>query len=323
VTDGAIVVDQLTKRYAGRPVVDRLSFVVRPGEVVGLLGPNGAGKTTTVEIVEGYRRPDGGTVRLLGAEPTSGGPELKARVGLMLQGGGGIYPQASPREAVRLFASFHRGASDAEELMDVVGLRSVADARYRRLSGGEKQRLALAIALVGEPEVLILDEPTAGLDPAVRATTRGLIADLRRKGTAILLTTHELEDVERVADRVILIDRGRSVYEGSPSALAAGGPPRVRFRLADPLSASDRLSLAVIMLDGARGDLADEGGARYRLDGAAASPALVERLAHWCAERGALLLDLRTGGGSLEERYLELVGSEDGSAGASEEGPQA
>ena len=310
-TEAAVVVDQLTKRYGTRAVVEGLTFVVHPGEVLALLGPNGAGKTTTVETIEGYRRPDAGSVRVLGEDPAAGRPALKARVGLMLQGGGGVYPQATPREMLRLFAGFHRPPGDVGGLIELVGLELVANTRYRQLSGGEKQRLALAIALVGAPEVLLLDEPTAGLDPAARATTRQLIGGLRDRGAAILLTTHDLADVEHMADRVILIDHGRALVRGTPSQLAAGGQARLRFRMTRSLSDPEHVALEAALLDGVPGILASEGVGRYALEGATPSPELVERLARWSAQRGILVAEARTGGGTLEERYLELVGSEE------------
>ena len=310
-TEAAVVVDRLTKRYDGRAVVEGLTFVVHPGEVLALLGPNGAGKTTTVETIEGYRRPDGGSVRVLGEDPAAGPPGLKARVGLMLQGGGGIYPQATPREMLRLFAGFHGPPGDVGSLIELVGLELVANTRYRQLSGGEKQRLALAIALVGDPEVLLLDEPTAGLDPAARATTRQLIGGIRDHGAAILLTTHDLADVEHMADRVILIGHGRALVEGTPSQLAAGGQARLRFRMTRALSGPEHGALEAALLDGVPGTLASEGVGRYALEGVAPSPELVERLARWSAQRGILVAEARTGSGTLEERYLELVGSEE------------
>jgi len=211
--DAAVVVQDLTKRYGDRTVLDGVSLSVAAGELVALLGPNGAGKTTTVEIIEGYRRADGGTVRVLGHDPVRGGRALRARVGLMLQGGG-IDPRAAPRETLVQYGRFHADARDAEELLDLVGLRAVARTRYRRLSGGERQRLGLALALVGQPEVLVLDEPTAGMDPEGRAATRAIVADLRASGVAILLTSHDLGDVER-GDRYAGWARG-----GRPSAVA-------------------------------------------------------------------------------------------------------
>ena len=270
----------------------------------------------TVEIVEGYRTADGGSVRVLGTNPGTGGPNLKARVGLMLQGGGGIYPQARPDEILRLYASFHAGGRGPQKLIDLVGLRTSARTPYRRLSGGEKQRLALAVALVGDPEVLILDEPTAGMDPEGRAATRTLIAELRGTGVAILLTTHDLADVERLADHVALIDHGRLVAAGSPDELASSASPRLRFRLPHPLEVADREELSGTLLDGAPGSLTDEGGGRYRLDGVTAEPDVLARLARWSAERGLLIAELTTGRGSLEERYLELVAGAEGEPGA-------
>src|SRR3954454_3066369 len=243
-TDGdpAVVVDGLVKRYGGRTVVDGVSLQVRPGELVALLGPNGAGKTTTVEVVEGYRQRDAGRVTLLGTDPARGGRTLRARVGLMLQGGG-IDPRARPRETIVQYGRFHDDARDAGELLDLVGLTSVAESRYRLLSGGERQRLGLALALVGRPELLVLDEPTAGMDPAARAATRELVAALRDQGTTILLTTHDLTDVERLADTVAVLARGAIVALGSPSELTAVAVPRLRFRLAAPLDNSGRRDL--------------------------------------------------------------------------------
>jgi ABC-2 type transport system ATP-binding protein len=323
----AIEVAGLVKRYDGRDVVAGVTFAVPRGEIFALLGPNGAGKTTTVEILEGYRRADAGTVRVLGLDPAREGAALRARIGLMLQAGG-VYPQARPGEILRLYAAFHAAPRDTDELLDVVGLREVAKTRYKVLSGGQKQRLALALALVGRPELVVLDEPTAGMDPAARVTTRTLIGELRAAGVTVLLTTHDLADVEALADRIALIDRGRLVALGSPAELTAGASPRLRFRLAVPLSAPDRAALGErLVAAGQRpvaaasastsvagvpavgaAELVDEGGGHYRLDGATPGPKLVARLADWCATNGALIVELRTSGGTLEQRYLELVG---------------
>jgi ABC-2 type transport system ATP-binding protein len=307
----AIEIRDLVKRYDRRAVLAGLTFAVGRGECLALLGPNGAGKTTTVEILEGYRRADGGEVRVLGLDPARDGTALHGRVGLMLQAGG-VYPQARPREILRLYARFHAAPRDPDELLDLVGLRGVATTRYKVLSGGEKQRLGLALALVGRPELVILDEPTAGMDPAAKATTRALIGELRAAGVTVLLTTHDLADVERLADRVALIDRGRLVALGSPAELTAGASPRLRFRLARPLPDTDRVALVADLAGGRPAvTLLDEGGARYRLDGCPPDPAVIARLAAWCARRGALILELGTSGGSLEDRYLELLAGED------------
>jgi ABC-2 type transport system ATP-binding protein len=233
-----VVVERLTKRYGERTVVDEASLEVRRGEVVALLGPNGAGKTTTVEIIEGYRRADGGTVRVLGADPWRAGRDQRARVGLMLQSGG-FDMRARPRETVRQYAAFHARPLDVDALIEELGLTDVADTPYRRLSGGERQRLAFAVALVGRPDVLILDEPTAGMDPVVRAAVRHRIGEVRRDGAAVLLTSHELAEVERLADRICILVAGRIVASGTRAELAAGLRPRLRFGLDRPLHTED------------------------------------------------------------------------------------
>ena len=221
-TDGsgasAIEARGLVKRYAGRTVVDGIDLDVATGELVALLGPNGAGKTTTVEIVEGYRRPDAGRVSVLGRDPWEADRTHRSRVGLMLQDGG-FDIRARPAETLRQYAAFHQDPRSPDDLLDRLGLRTVAVTPYRRLSGGERQRLSLAVALVGRPEVLVLDEPTAGMDPEARAVTRELIATERTAGVAILLTSHDLVDVERLADRVVVIAAGRVLAAGDVAAV--------------------------------------------------------------------------------------------------------
>ncbi|HEX2756256.1 MAG TPA: ABC transporter ATP-binding protein [Candidatus Limnocylindrales bacterium] len=310
----AIEVSGLRKSYDHRPVLRDLSFRVAAGEIFALLGPNGAGKTTTVEIIEGYRRADRGEVRVLGVDPARAGRAHRARVGLMLQGGGGIDPRMTAREVVGLHARFHAEPRDVDELLGRVGLTgSTARTRYRRLSGGEKQRVGLALALVGRPELAILDEPTAGMDVEARAATRDLLAGLRASGVTVLLTSHDLVDVERLVDRLAILDRGRIVAIGAPQELTAASFPVLRFRLALPLAEPDRVALADRLAE-AGGDsriaIEDDGGSgRYRVDGLAPTPPIVATVASWCEARGALILELRTGGGSLEERYLELIGA--------------
>jgi ABC-2 type transport system ATP-binding protein len=308
----AIEVDGLRKSYGGRPVLRDLSFRIERGEIFALLGPNGAGKTTTVEIVEGYRRADRGEVRVLGTDPAGAGRDHRARVGLMLQGGGGIDPRMTAREVVRLHGRFHADPRDADELLAEVGLGGdVVRSRYRRLSGGERQRVALAVALVGRPELVILDEPTAGMDVEGRAATRGLLGSLRDDGVTILLTSHDLADVERLADRLAINDRGRIVTIGSPDELASDALPGLRFRLSVALAEPDRELLEARLGEERRQvTLREDGGAgRYRLEGIGADPDLIATLAAWCASRGTLIAELRSGGASLEERYLDLIGS--------------
>jgi ABC-2 type transport system ATP-binding protein len=310
----AIRAADLRKAYGARQILAGVSFEVGRGELFSLLGPNGAGKTTTVEILEGYRKADGGEVSVLGLDPVREGNALRPRIGLMLQEGG-IDNRSTPREVLRLYAKFYRDAENPDDLLEAVDLARAATTKYRRLSGGEKQRLSLAIALLGRPELLMLDEPTAGMDPAAKQATRERIAGLRAAGTTILLTTHELGDVERLADKVAVLDRGKIVAYGTPAELTGAGAPRVRFRLSSALTEGDGASLvaAVTGGHGAGARVTDAGaGHHYELDGLAEppDPALVARLAAWCAERGFLITELRLGAASLEERYLELVGAD-------------
>jgi ABC-2 type transport system ATP-binding protein len=312
--DAAVHVQGLRKAYGSRHVLEDVSFSVGRGELLALLGPNGAGKTTTVEVLEGYRRADAGTVRVLGLDPARDGRALRPRLGLMLQEGG-IDNRTTAREVLHLYARFFQDPEDPDAMLAMVDLDRAATTRYRRLSGGEKQRLGLALALLGRPELLVLDEPTAGMDPAAKQATRERIAALRAAGTTILLTTHELGDVERLADHVAVLDRGRVVAYGTPAELTGAGAPRVRFRLAASLAEPDRAALIAAIAaaagDGAAVSPAGTGN-HYELTGLAAAPdpLLVAALAAWCAERGLLITELRLGAASLEERYLELVGTD-------------
>ena len=306
----AIDVANLSKRYGTRTVLAGLSLSVQAGELVALLGPNGAGKTTTVEIIEGYRSGDGGSVRVLGVDPASGGRALKARVGLMLQGGG-FDPRSRPRETLIQYGRFHRDPRDPDELLALVGLGAVARTPYKRLSGGEKQRMGLAVALVGRPEVAILDEPTAGMDPEARAVTRSIIGELRASGVGILLTSHDLSDVERLADRIAILDGGRLVAAGTPAELTAGARPRLRFRLDRALTPGE-----VAGLQGAIGRsrpqarvVVEPDDGHYVVEDAPPDPDLIATLATWCASVDRLIVEARSTGGTLEEAYLELVGA--------------
>jgi len=312
VTGGpAIAVEGLVKRYGARAVVDGVSLQVGAGELVALLGPNGAGKTTTVETIEGYRKPDGGAVRVLGVDPLAGGRALRARVGLMLQDGG-FDPRSRARETVAEFAAYHEDPRDPGELLALLGLTTVARTPYRRLSGGERQRLSLAVALVGRPDVLVLDEPTAGLDPEARVVVREIVAEARAGGTAILLTSHDLTDAERLADRIVVIDQGRVVASGTSAELTAGVVSAIRFQVDRPLDPAEAETIQrhLHAVEGvAEATLVADGGPRrYRVDGVlAGTPAVVAALATGAADAGVTIVELRTGGGSLEEAYLALV----------------
>lgn len=310
----AVEVTDLRKRYGPHEVLTGVTFSVGRGEIFALLGPNGAGKTTTVEILEGYRHADAGTVRVLGLDPAHDGARLRPRIGLMLQEGG-VDPRVTPLEAVRLYASLYRDPADPAALLDLVGLEGRArETRYRRLSGGERQRLGLALALVGRPELLVLDEPTAGMDPAARQATRRLVARLREEGATILLTTHDLGDVEALADRVAILDRGRILTIGTPAELTDGGRPRIGLRFApgsvDAASAPGLPSLMATVLRDLDADVRVDVVRAGVWDVATVpSPATVAAIAAWCAERGLLIAELRVGAASLEARYLELVGA--------------
>jgi ABC-2 type transport system ATP-binding protein len=303
----AVVCDEVVVRYGDTVAVDRLSFTGQAGEVVALLGPNGAGKTSTVEALEGYRKVAAGSVRVLGLNPGADHAALVARIGVMLQGGG-AYPMLNADQVLRLFSRYYDDPEDPAELIELVGLVEVRRTPWRRLSGGEQQRLSLALALVGKPQVLFLDEPTAGVDPEGRLAVRGIIAAQRDKGICVILTTHELAEAERLADQVVIIDHGRKLAEGSPATLASGtADGSVRFTT-EPGLETAVLAAAI----GTGTTLDEERPGAYRLQPAAGTsvPAVIASLAGWLAERDLALGDLRTGR-SLEEAYLAITGARD------------
>jgi ABC-2 type transport system ATP-binding protein len=298
--DPAIQVVGLVKRYGSRQVVDGLSFEVQRGEIFALLGPNGAGKSTTVEILEGYRTRDAGTVRVLGLDPIAEAHRLKPRIGVMLQGGG-LYLTMTPREAVRLFATFYPAPNDPDEMLSLVGLDDAAGTRYRRLSGGQKQRLSLALALIGRPELVFLDEATAGMDPQARRLTWNMIRSLRDTGVTVLLTTHYLEEAERLADRVAIIDAGRLIKIGTPSDLAGVETGGVRLRTAVPVDLEILRQLPTAVSVHHNGD----GLVEFETSDA---PQLLVEITGRLRDEGVQILELRVGSGSLEELFLRLTG---------------
>ena len=297
----------VSKRYAGRAALDGLSLTVRLGGVTALLGPNGAGKTTTVEMCEGYRRPDAGTVRVLGLDPMRDHAALMPRIGVMLQAGG-VYPGIRSLEMLHLVASFAADPVDPALLVERLGLESHGRTPYRRLSGGEKQRLALACAVVGRPELVFLDEPTAGLDPQARRAAWDLVAELRTDGVTVLLTTHAMDEAEQLADDVIIIDRGRVVATGSPGDLTRGGE-QLRFSAAPGLDlASLRAALpaGVTIVEPTPGCYVVAGereGGEPAVD-----PAVLATVTGWCAEHGVLARDLQLGRRTLEDVFFEMTG---------------
>jgi ABC-2 type transport system ATP-binding protein len=296
----AVTVSNLKKSYQGVNAVDDLSFDIREGEIFALLGPNGAGKTTTLEILEGYRQRDAGEVYVLGHDPQHQAEEIKPLIGVMLQNGG-IYPTVTPFELLDLLSNFYPDARRPAELLDLVGLTDSRNTRFKQLSGGQQRRLALAAALIGHPRLLFLDEPTSAMDPQARRVTWEIIGDQRRQGATIILTTHFMEEAERLADRVAIIDHGKLLALEEPSALRRNGGSTVRF------SASDDLNIAELeLLPSASGVQRVQNG-EYVID--TGDPiALLDELTTWARKHGILLDDLRAGHETLEDVFLRLTG---------------
>jgi len=301
----AVDVRDLTIRYgpAGEvAAVNGLRLAADRGEVLVVLGPNGAGKTSTIEALEGYRRPTSGHISILGLDPTVDHRELTGVMGVMLQRGG-VYPMLSPRRVLDLFSRYYPRPLATDALLDLVGLRAVAATPWRHLSGGEQQRLSLALALIGQPQVALLDEPTAGVDAEGRLAIRAVVADLRRQGVCVLLTTHELAEAEKMADRIVILSSGRVVLEGTPQGLTATrGTVGLTFGAPAGL---DTASLAVALGTGA--SVVERAPGRYDIEGVS-GPEATAALATWLAARQATLTDLVTGR-TLEEVYLEAVGT--------------
>jgi ABC-2 type transport system ATP-binding protein len=300
----AVEISGLVKRYGRTTAVDGLSLRAERGTVTAVLGPNGAGKTTTIEICEGYRRCDGGTVRVLGLDPVADARELRPKVGVMLQAGG-IPPTVRAGEYLRVLARFYARPIEPAVLLSWLGLTGCVRTPFKRLSGGQQQRVSLAAAVIGRPELVFLDEPTAGLDPQARHATWDLIASLRAAGTSVILTTHYMDEAQRLADRVAIIDHGRMIVAGSPADLT-GTTGQLRFR-AEPGLDTDGLLAAL-----PPGTAAKESPAGHyivevhdRVD-----PQLLAAVTAWCAERGVLAQDLRIESRSLEDVFLELTGRE-------------
>ena len=226
----AVTVTDLRKSYGPLEAVRGVSFEIEQGEVFGLLGPNGAGKTTTVEVLEGYRKRDGGSVSVLGADPQVAGADWRERIGIVLQSSA-MYPNLSVAESLELFAGYYRASLDVDRVVRLVGLEEKRDARVRTLSGGQQRRLDLGLGLIGDPEVLFLDEPTTGFDPAARRAAWEVIRSLRSLGKTILLTTHYLDEAESLADRVAVLREGRIVAMGRPEDLTGSAPAsEIRYR---------------------------------------------------------------------------------------------
>jgi ABC-2 type transport system ATP-binding protein len=272
----AVEIDGLVMRYADKTAVDGLSLTVATGSITAVLGPNGAGKTTTLETCEGYRKPQAGSVRVLGLDPVRDRKALLPRIGVMLQGQG-AWSGVKAVEMLRHIARLHAHPLPVEELVERLSLDECGSTPYRRLSGGQQQRLGLAMALVGRPELVFVDEPTAGMDPGARRTTWELLRELRESGVTVVLTTHYLEEAERLADQVHIIDRGRLVASGTPEELTRGSSATVRLVVDREL-------------------------------GAAAEAALRASVSTWSEEHGVGLESISFASRTLEDVFLELTG---------------
>ncbi|WP_460792625.1 ABC transporter ATP-binding protein [Nocardioides maradonensis] len=275
-SDHAVEVDGLVMRYGDKTAVDGLSLTVGTGTITAVLGPNGAGKTTTLETCEGYRRPQGGSVRVLGVDPVHQRRELLPRIGVMLQGQG-AWSGVKAVEMLRHVAKLHAHPLPVDELVERLSLDECGRTPYRRLSGGQQQRLGLAMALVGRPELVFVDEPTAGMDPAARRTTWELLSELRDAGVTVVLTTHYLEEAERLADHVHIIDRGRLVASGTVEELTRGASATVRLVVDREL-------------------------------GAPAEAALRTAVSSWSAEHDVHVESMSFASRTLEDVFLELTG---------------
>jgi ABC-2 type transport system ATP-binding protein len=303
-TAPAVEIDGLVKRYRNATAVAGLTLHAGRDQVTAILGPNGAGKTTTIETCEGYRRPDAGTVRVLGLDPVADARKLRPKVGVMLQAGG-VPTTVRAGEYLRVMARFYANPLDPALLLERLGLTGCARTAYKQLSGGQQQRLALAAAVVGRPELVFLDEPTAGLDPQARHATWELIESLRAAGTAVILATHYMEEAERLADEVAIIDHGQLVARGSPAELT-GTAGQLRFRAQAGLDLDGLVAALPV------GAAAKESPAGHYLierpDGI--DPQLIAAVTAWCADHGVLAAGLQIESRTLEDVFLELTGRE-------------
>ena len=305
--DHAVVVDSLEMRYGSKTAVDGLSLTVARGSVTAVLGPNGAGKTTTLETCEGYRRPQRGTVRVLGLDPQADRRTLLPRIGVMLQEGG-AWSGVRAEEMLRHAASLHADPLPHGLLVERLGLAACGRTPYRRLSGGQKQRLALAMAIVGRPELVFVDEPTAGMDPQARRDTWDLLRELRADGVTVVLTTHYMDEAESLADTVHIIDRGQLIASGSPVELTRGGRvSTIRLVVTRPFPPGAPESLTEALGPATSVTVLDP---LSLLVTGPADGSTLARGSRWCEEHDVLPESLSLGTRSLEDVFLELTGRE-------------
>jgi ABC-2 type transport system ATP-binding protein len=304
--DLAVVVEDLRMTYGDKRAVDGLSLTVERGSVTAVLGPNGAGKTTTLETCEGYRTPQSGRVRVLGLDPRRQRRELLPRIGVMLQDGG-AWTGVRAVEMLRHIATLHAHPLSVPMLVERLGLESCGRTPYRRLSGGQQQRLALAMAVVGRPELVFVDEPTAGMDPQARRTTWELLDELRRDGVSIVLTTHYMDEAERLADQVHVIDRGRLIASGTPFELTRGGTSTIRLVVTEPFPSAAPASLQATL---GEGTVVQAVNAHSLLITGPADASTLAKVSAWCDEQGVLPESLTLGQRTLEDVFLSITGRE-------------
>jgi ABC-2 type transport system ATP-binding protein len=303
----AVAVAGLVMRYGDKVAVDELSLTVERNTITAVLGPNGAGKTTTLETCEGYRKPQRGTVRVLGLDPIGDRADLLPRIGVMLQGGG-AWSGVRAMEMLRHVARLHAHPLDTDLLAERLGLGDCGRTPYRRLSGGQQQRLGLAMAVVGRPELVFVDEPTAGMDPQARRTTWELLEELRDDGVTVVLTTHYMDEAERLADRIHIIDHGRLVASGTPLELTRGGSTAtIRLVVTRPFPPGSPDSLRVALGVGTEVTQLDE---RSLLVTGPADGSTLARVSRWCEENDVLPESLTLGQRNLEDVFLKLTGRE-------------
>jgi len=300
-----VEIDGLVMRYGDRVAVDGLSLTVEPGTITAVLGPNGAGKTTTLETCEGYRRPSAGSVRVLGLDPRRDRRRLLPRIGVMLQGGG-AWSGVRAEEMLAHVARLHAHPLDTALLSERVGLAECGRTPYRRLSGGQQQRLGLALALVGRPELVFVDEPTAGMDPQGRRDTWELLAELRDDGVTVVLTTHYMEEAEHLADQIHILDHGSLIASGTPLSLTRGGQvATIRLVVTRPFPDGAPESLGRRLGPGTEVTQLDE--VSLMVVGPA-GPTTLATVSAWCEENAVLPESLTLGQRTLEDVFLQLTG---------------
>lgn len=303
-SSAAVAVTGLVMKYADKVAVDHLDLTVERHTITAVLGPNGAGKTTTLETCEGYRKAQQGTVRVLGLDPQRERRALLPRIGVMLQDGG-AWSGVRATEMLRHIARLHADPLDVDVLGERLGLGECGRTPYRRLSGGQQQRLKLAMAIVGRPELVFVDEPTAGMDPAARRTTWELLEQLRTDGVTVVLTTHHMDEAERLADRIHIIDHGRMIASGSPLDLTRGGTSTIRLVVTKPFPEGAPASLQEAL--GHRLEVRTVSDVSLLITGSADSTTLAT-VSAWCERQGVLPESLHLGQRTLEDVFLELTG---------------